>query len=181
MPVTTKTMGLLVTAVIALVLIAVALMGINAGYFTNPSEPVQAQVQLDTGDQGPQGAFNVTMHRCWDPTGTTPAPERPSGGSYVLDIGLIDSPPSDWSVESSSAACVSPEVRFSSSAVVNPALQTGAVPLAWGPAVRLLAGPEVSMQDEGTEIIAALATVNFVGDGVTVTESGGVVTITIGD
>ena len=36
-----------------------------------------------------------------------------------------------------------------------------------------------TMQDEGTMITTSAGTVNFVGDGVTVTESGGVVTIII--
>ena len=179
MPVTTKNISLVAVAIGALVVIAIALIGISAGYLTNPAEPIRAQIALDETEQGPQGAFAVNIYRCWDDTGTPAAPDRPTGGSYVLATGLVDSLPTGWAVESSSPACVAPETRFGSAAEVNPALQTGSATLAWGPPVRVQAAPSVTVQDEGTVITTSAGTINFVGAGVTVTESGGVVTITI--
>ena len=86
MEMNTKTISLLGVGVIALVVIAMAMAGMVAGYFTNPADPIQAQVELAQ-EQGPQGAFDVKIYIC-SPT----SPVRPVGGAYRLVDGTIDSP-----------------------------------------------------------------------------------------
>ena len=151
MEMNTKTISLLGVGVIALVVIAMAMAGMVAGYFTNPADPIQAQVELAQ-EQGPQGAFEVKIYIC-SPT----SPVRPVGGAYRLVDGTIDSQPLGWMREGSLLPCAGTgDVLWFSSSNVNPAMardEAGSLPLQWTPPVEFWFG-----RDDFATVVARVAT-----------------------
>ena len=98
-------------SLIAIIILAMVLISVASDFTWNVA------VSDSEGNQGPQGAFEVSIFRC-APQASPPA--QPSGGRWDVSAHHIQDLPADW--YTMVPACTGNDVLFQSFAEVNPAL-----------------------------------------------------------
>lgn len=118
--------------VVVAVVIGLVIGNNFANRLTDPDEPVQVVLADGGGEnQGPQGAFDLYIYRCYA-TGTTPP--RPAGGQwdvanhqYVSSNGI----PSPWVRDEDRQPCAGTDLLWQSAARVDPAVTPLLANLVW--------------------------------------------------
>ena len=109
----------------------------------------------DTGRQGPQGKFDITIHQA-----AATKPTRPTGGTYNLDTGAF-TPPTGWVTDIPDAGAG--QEIWAARAPIDPATQSGEVVPVWSLVYEV--GSIVSVGGlTGPQVDARIQTHNTAGD-----------------
>ena len=141
MNMSSKVLPVVIVIAVGAVILALLLIAQMAGYFTDPAKPLQAEVSLipaTIGPQGPQGAYDIRIYRCWDADTTggpaTASPPAPSGGNWVAAGGVISGVPADWQITTPQCLTSGQDEDFEifvSLGHVDPAQYDNLSPISW--------------------------------------------------